>query len=78
MLHKIRGTGGMSYHGRRYLRLNSMVIFCRKHKIDFWKFDDYFAGIPLDIPSEESVISLIASFTGKITTMLGACISRWI
>jgi len=42
------GISGMSYHGGVIGVLISSIIFCRKHKIDFWRFADLFCpAIPL-------------------------------
>lgn len=42
------GISGMSYHGGFIGVLAATVIFCRKRKLDFWRFTDLIAGeIPL-------------------------------
>ena len=42
------GISGMSYHGGAIGILISSIIFCRKHKIDFWRFADLICpAIPL-------------------------------
>jgi phosphatidylglycerol:prolipoprotein diacylglycerol transferase len=42
------GISGMSYHGGAIGVLISSLAFCRKHRIDFWRFADLFCpAIPL-------------------------------
>lgn len=42
------GLAGMSYHGGLIGVLMSSALFCRKYKIDFWKFSDFLVpSIPL-------------------------------
>ena len=42
------GISGMSYHGGAIAVLAASIVFCRKRKIDFWRFADLFCpAIPL-------------------------------
>jgi len=42
------GISGMSYHGGALGILIAAIIFCRKHRINFWRFADLFCpAIPL-------------------------------
>jgi phosphatidylglycerol:prolipoprotein diacylglycerol transferase len=42
------GISGMSYHGGAIAVLLASIIFCRRRKIDFWRFADLFCpAIPL-------------------------------
>jgi len=42
------GISGMSYHGGAIAVLAASIVFCRKQKIDFWRFADLFCpAIPL-------------------------------
>ncbi|MBI4682890.1 MAG: prolipoprotein diacylglyceryl transferase [Nitrospirae bacterium] len=42
------GLAGMSYHGGLIGVITSSAIFCRKYKIDFWRFSDFLIpSIPL-------------------------------
>jgi len=42
------GLYGMSYHGALIAIIITTVIFCRRHKLDFWRFTDLLApAVPL-------------------------------
>ena len=42
------GISGMSYHGGAIAVLAASIVFCRKRKIDFWRFADLFCpAVPL-------------------------------
>ncbi|MEW6333897.1 MAG: prolipoprotein diacylglyceryl transferase, partial [Thermodesulfobacteriota bacterium] len=42
------GISGMSYHGGAIAVLAASILFCRRRKIDFWRFADLFCpAIPL-------------------------------
>jgi len=42
------GISGMSYHGGLVGAVLAGVLFCRKYKIDFWNFSDFFIpAVPL-------------------------------
>jgi phosphatidylglycerol:prolipoprotein diacylglycerol transferase len=64
------GISGMSYHGGAIGVLIASVIFCRKHKIDFWRFADLFCpAIPLGYTFGRVGNFINGELYGRITTM---------
>jgi phosphatidylglycerol:prolipoprotein diacylglycerol transferase len=64
------GISGMSYHGGAIGVLISSVIFCRKHKIDFWRFADLFCpAIPLGYTFGRIGNFINGELYGRITAM---------
>jgi phosphatidylglycerol:prolipoprotein diacylglycerol transferase len=64
------GISGMSYHGGAIGVLIASVIFCRKHKIDFWRFADLFCpAIPLGYTFGRIGNFINGELYGRITTM---------
>jgi phosphatidylglycerol---prolipoprotein diacylglyceryl transferase len=64
------GISGMSYHGGAIGVLMASVIFCRKHKIDFWRFADLFCpAIPLGYTFGRIGNFINGELYGRITTM---------
>ena len=64
------GISGMSYHGGAIGVLIASVIFCRKHKIDFWRFADLFCpAIPLGYTFGRIGNFINGELYGRITAM---------
>ncbi len=64
------GIGGMSYHGGLIGVLLLSVLFCRKNKINFWRFADLFiSAIPLGYTFGRIGNFINGELYGRITTM---------
>jgi phosphatidylglycerol:prolipoprotein diacylglycerol transferase len=64
------GISGLSYHGGAIGVLLSTLMFCRKHKIDFWRFTDLFCpAIPLGYTFGRIGNFINGELYGRITDM---------
>ncbi|MEI7589909.1 MAG: prolipoprotein diacylglyceryl transferase [Deltaproteobacteria bacterium] len=67
---RFTGISGMSYHGGMIGAIVAGVIFCRKQKIDFWKFSDLLCPvIPLGYTFGRIGNFINGELFGRITTM---------
>ncbi|HUH66680.1 MAG TPA: prolipoprotein diacylglyceryl transferase [Syntrophales bacterium] len=64
------GISGMSYHGGAIGVFAASLIFCRKHRIDFWRFADLFCpAIPLGYTFGRIGNFINGELYGRVTTM---------
>ncbi len=64
------GISGMSYHGGLIGVIIMSILFCRKRKIDFWKFADLFCpAIPLGYTFGRIGNFINGELYGRITTV---------
>ena len=64
------GISGMSYHGGAIGVLLASIIFCRRHKINFWRFADLFCpAIPLGYTFGRIGNFINGELYGRITTV---------
>jgi len=64
------GFYGMSYHGALIAVVIATVVFCRKHKLDFWRFADLFASVvPLGYTFGRLGNFINGELYGRITTV---------
>jgi phosphatidylglycerol:prolipoprotein diacylglycerol transferase len=69
---KFVGLSGMSYHGGLIGILIVTLLFCRKHKINFWHFVDLFTpAIPLGYTFGRIGNFMNGELYGRATTMPG-------
>lgn len=64
------GIGGMSYHGGLIGILIASVLFCKKSRIDFWRFADFIVpAIPLGYTFGRIGNFINGELYGRVTTM---------
>ena len=64
------GISGMSYHGGAIGVLLASIIFCRKHRINFWRFADLFCpAIPLGYTFGRIGNFINGELYGRVTTV---------
>lgn len=64
------GISGMSYHGGAIGVLLASIIFCRRHKIKFWRFADLFCpAIPLGYTFGRIGNFINGELYGRVTTV---------
>ncbi len=67
---RFTGISGMSYHGGVIGVLIASVIFCRKYKINFWKFTDLLiVSVPLGFTFGRLGNFINGELYGRITTV---------
>lgn len=64
------GISGMSYHGGAIGVLLASIVFCRRHKINFWRFGDLFCpAIPLGYTFGRIGNFINGELYGRVTTV---------
>jgi Prolipoprotein diacylglyceryltransferase len=64
------GISGMSYHGGAIGVILASIIFCHKHRINFWNFADLFsAAIPLGYTFGRIGNFINGELYGRVTTV---------
>lgn len=64
------GIGGMSYHGGAIGVFLASIIFCRRHRIKFWRFADLFCpAIPLGYTFGRIGNFINGELYGRVTTV---------
>jgi phosphatidylglycerol:prolipoprotein diacylglycerol transferase len=64
------GIGGMSYHGGLIGILIASVLFCKKSRIEFWRFTDFIVpAIPLGYTFGRVGNFINGELFGRVTTM---------
>jgi phosphatidylglycerol:prolipoprotein diacylglycerol transferase len=67
---RFTGISGMSYHGGVIGVIIMSVLFCRKHKFDFWKFADLISpAIPLGYTFGRIGNFINGELFGRVTSM---------
>jgi phosphatidylglycerol:prolipoprotein diacylglycerol transferase len=67
---KFVGISGMSYHGGLIGVVIVFILFCRKHKINFWHFGDLFCpAIPLGYTFGRIGNFINGELFGRVTTV---------
>lgn len=67
---RFTGISGMSYHGGLIGVIIMTILFCRKRKIDFWKFTDLLCpAIPLGYTFGRIGNFINGELFGRVTTM---------
>jgi len=64
------GISGMSYHGGAIGVLLASIVFCRRHRINFWRFADLFCpAIPLGYTFGRIGNFINGELYGRVTTV---------
>jgi phosphatidylglycerol:prolipoprotein diacylglycerol transferase len=64
------GIGGMSYHGGLIGILFASILFCHRHKINFWRFTEFLIpAIPLGYTFGRIGNFINGELYGRVTTM---------